>query len=113
MHKIKLGNCFELSANFMIDTCRFDEAKQKTFRLVHGKPTLEVPPHIKYGHAWILLTSARVLDLTLQVSTLKEGYYARGQIKEEDCLVYTFEEMRALILETGHCGPWELTASDE
>ncbi len=113
MHKVELGDCFELSANFMIDTCCFDEEKQKAFRLVHGKPTLTVPPYIQYGHAWILLTDTQVLDLTIQRSAPKDRYYAKGRIKEEDCFVYTFAEMKALVNKTGHLGPWDLVESDE
>ena len=60
-----------------------------------------------------MLTDTRVLDITIQRSASKDKYYAKGQIKEEDCFVYTFDEMKALVNKTGHLGPWDLTESDE
>jgi hypothetical protein len=75
--------------------------------LIHGRPTLLVPPYIEYGHAWIEVGDSLCFDTELEYIFYKPFYYKEGSIKLEDCLRYTLDEMEEWIFNTDHWGPWE------
>ena len=76
------------------------------WELVHGRPTLTRPPHIQYGHAW-LLRDGIVRDPA--GVTLPEGLYLKvGKIDTQaEYYVYTAEAARRMIVKYEHWGPWE------
>jgi hypothetical protein len=96
-----------------MDKCLFDKENRKIYRLVHGRPTLKVPPFIKYGHAWVEIDGVTVFDTEHHKEVPKELYYAVGNIDSEDCLVYTYSEMAAHMRKHEHWGPWELPEDPE
>jgi len=89
--------------------------------LVHGRPTLQRPPFVKYGHAWIEFTQdlsamfapheAAKLELCMDVEreTIlpKQLFYMLGKIDPAECFRYTFHDLRSWVTMTGHWGPWE------
>jgi hypothetical protein len=105
------GDCYESAGKF-ITGFKGDEPHTVPHDavLVHGRPTLQRPPHIKYGHAWIELTESR---LAINTVTGREGvvplaiYYEAGQIDPDECYRYTPAEARRMMLHYGHYGPWE------
>ncbi len=108
------GDCYEASGRFILDMDRnpkWSGYPTEECILVHGRPTLQRPPYIKYGHAWIEVPKLR---LALNVATGREmicsieNYYQAGQINPEDeCYRYTPEEAAAMMAKFGHFGPWE------
>lgn len=100
------GDCFEAAAQYIL------ERKEEGLTLVHGRPTLQCEPFMKYEHAWIEM----ILDGDHYVRDVSNGkdvfvpravYYGLGQIVMEDCYRYTFNEMRTKLLEFKHWGPWD------
>ena len=75
--------------------------------LVHGYPTLTVEPFVKYGHAWIEIAGLLVYDAESGVMHSRNRYYEIGKIDFDECVLYTPEETRSMILEHEHWGPWE------
>jgi hypothetical protein len=110
---MKRGNCFHASADFLTTKCLFDKHAQTQFILVHGYPTLTVPPYIEYLHAWIEIGDEKVLDAEHGSWAPKDLFYAVGNIDPERCRRYTYAEMRRKINEHGHWGPWDLGPSPE
>jgi len=105
--------------------------------LVHGRPTLQRPPFVQYGHAWIELEQdlsamfaphefgapgripqppagrgiAAKLELCMDVEREailpKQLFYMLGKIDPAECFRYTFHDLRSWVTMTGHWGPWE------
>lgn len=94
------GTCYKDAADFVLaQDC--GEAL-----LVHGRPTLQVPPYEPFGHAWV-----EVGDKVIDPATGFEGprviYYALGNIDPEENIYYTVDETRTFMLSHEHWGPWE------
>jgi len=94
------GDCYEVAAKKVL----FEASPGDV--LVHGRPTLQRPPFIEYGHAWVE-NGENVIDLTNGFRGPRGLYYAIGNINWKDCLIYTPEETRRFIGYYGHWGPWE------
>jgi len=76
--------------------------------LVHGRPVLQVPPFIRYGHAWIEIGGMFCYDAERREVFPRALYYAAGQIKPDvECYRYTAEDLRRWVTRRGHWGPWE------
>jgi hypothetical protein len=97
-----LGDCYREAAKYVLT--RRDE----DLVLVHGRPTLQVPPHEKYGHAWVENRETdQVIDPTADFEGPRFLYYTLGNIQLEDLRLYTYQETGEFILFFGHWGPWE------
>lgn len=71
---------------------------------------------VRFGHAWIEgdipeMGGAVVFDFSngLNVIVPRDAYYVMGEIDPTTVRKYTAQEAIALMLETGHFGPWEET----
>ena len=103
------GNCYEDAASLLVDPFNNDYAD---WTLVHGRPVLQRPPFIRYGHAW-LEKDGQVYCPSTDKTMPVELYYAIGQITEEEMYRYNREEARREIVEHRHWGPWKgLEAED-
>jgi len=98
---VACGNCYEDAASA---TLLF--GAHKGWNLVHGRPTLQRPPYVQFGHAW-LEKDEKVFDPSANYATTRAAYYAVGKIDHRDNLVYTSEETRRFVLAYEHWGPWE------
>ena len=105
---MQLGNCFEAAGEYMVDKCCFDDEQREHLRLVHGRVTRSLPPHIKYNHAWIEVNGETVIDPDQELTATVEDYYRAGRVDVESCVRYTYDVMAALVREYNHWGPWEL-----
>lgn len=110
VHKNKpTGDCYEQAAQLALHLWMWNESAPLVY-LVHGRPILARPPHIRYGHAWVEIP---VLDLCINAATGKqmrcdkETFYRTGQIVENDCFFYTAEQTAKMLQRFGHYGPWE------
>jgi len=114
------GDCYANAGRHLMDLWLAN--KDEGFTLVHGRPILQAPPHIEYGHAWLEfrrpipalseLTGRKcememVLDVESGNLLPKELFYMAGEIDPDKCIRYTTDEMRRWVLDTGHWGPWE------
>lgn len=93
------GNCYSQAANAQT-------FGPKGWLLVHGRPTLQRPPFVEYGHAW-LEKGELVNDPSTNSKMPRMLYYALGQIDHRSNLIYTADEAREFMLLTEHFGPWE------
>ncbi len=94
------GNCYQEAASMILDTHR-------DWILVHGRPTLAIPPYIEYGHAWIESPDREVVIDPSGREMPRAVYYAFGNIDSDDNIEYTSEEAREKVIEFKHWGPWE------
>ena len=101
------GDCYSACAKFIIDKFLLERGDVGDLVLVHGRPTLTRPPHVKYGHAWIEMMGAVAYDVERDVAVPIALFYAAGEIDPEECFYYTAEDVRKMLLEYGHYGPWE------
>lgn len=102
------GNCYEETARLLVDPFNSDYAD---WTLVHGRPVLQRPPFIRYGHAW-LEKDGEVYDPSAGVRMPVFFYYALGQITKEEMYRYSRKEARRHIITSGHWGPWEGIETD-
>ena len=100
-HLAATGNCYEKAAHELM----FGKA-QKGWVLVHGRPTLQLPPFIEFGHGW-LEKGEQVWDPQSGFKGPRALYYSIGQIEHRNNLVYTPEEVRIFLVSHKHWGPWE------
>jgi hypothetical protein len=100
------GNCFESAANLFIDLA-METGLQDGVVLCHGICTGQGPIEgVEYTHAWILLEESGIVLDTERMSVHPAArYYQIGQIKQ--VTKYDFEDVKAMIVEHGHYGPWE------
>lgn len=103
-----LGNCFAAAGEYLLSHCLFDLEKREQLRLVHGRVTRRLPPHIQYGHAWIEVDGKDVIDPVQNLAATIEDYYEAGGVDAESCIKYTYADMGKHINETKHWGPWKL-----
>ena len=102
---VACGNCYEDAASSTLALLGSGSG-HKGWNLVHGRPTLQRPPYVQFGHAW-LEKGEKVFDPSESFSTTRAAYYAIGKIDYRDNLVYTSEETRRFVLAYEHWGPWE------
>lgn len=102
------GDCYEAALRFILGLGGTAPPPESV--LVHGRPTLQRPPFIKYGHAWIevpqfcvAINVATGYEATIPIPT----YYAAGQIDPAECFRYTPEQAREMALRFEIYGPWE------
>ncbi len=110
---MQLKDCFESAGKFLMDKGLWDEEARKKYRLVHGRPRLQVHPHIRYGHAWIELEGKLVFDTVYNAMVARDHYYEVGQIDPAECITYTYQEMADKVNEHLHWGPWDLEETPE
>lgn len=96
----KNGRCFEEAGTFIM-------FEGQDWTLVHGIPTLQVPPYKRYGHAWVEKDGI-VKDLKTNTDIPVPFYYAFGRIDPEECKRYTLSDLRRMVTKHEHWGPWEL-----
>lgn len=107
------GNCYTSAGEAFMDHCLGfapltpSGVDLGAVVLVHGRPTLTVPPFTKFGHAWIEIGHSIVYDTEKGVAVPKVLYYQAGQIDAVECFRYDFTTMRRWINRTHHWGPWE------
>ena len=79
--------------------------------LVHGRPTLQVPPYCAYGHAWVEDPKTGLCSHETARGWMRniprETFYAPGNINEDECFRYTEAEARWWAVQTECFGPWE------
>ena len=82
--------------------------------LVHGRPSLTVPPFDQYDHAWVEYCGEYCggeMFLALDTETGKVlpvvMYYVFGKVHSEECHRYKIDEVVDRLNETGHWGPWD------
>ncbi len=93
------GMCFMEAAKFV--------QENPDWTLVHGKPTLQIPPHIVYDHAWVEKDGiARNANGGLTIHT--EVFYVLGKINYRECRRYSYGEMTIRLLKNETWGPWEV-----
>ena len=102
------GNCYRTAGDYMVTKCLFDTEAQKTMRLVHGRVTRTLPPHIKYGHAWVEIAGKHVVDPEQHLTATVGAYYQAGGVDTDACIKYTYKEMASRVTEHEHWGPWDL-----
>jgi len=106
------GDCYAAAGRALMDAAL--GGLDGSLVVVHGRPTLQVPPFVPYGHAWL----ERAVDLggfelvicedaETGVQLPRELYYQLGRINPEECFRYDWAALRRWIKETGHWGPWE------
>lgn len=99
------GDCYEIHMKILMDN-----HKDQELRLCHGQVTGDGADveGVRYGHAWLEHNNFIVFDYSngTQLTTLKEKYYKKGNIKEKEVKRYTFKEASRKILETGQYGEW-------
>jgi hypothetical protein len=100
-YRARLGNCYELSANFVISN--------PDWELVHGYikadpriwPTASTAPN---DHAWCEMDEFCYDPVLAQLFT-KDGYYRMfGAVPQQR---YNYPDARKKLLETANYGPWE------
>jgi hypothetical protein len=106
--KPKLGNCFEETGETFLN---LPIEERKKARIVHGRPRLTIPPHIRFGHAWIELDD-EVIDPSGVIMPIGV-YYAVGNINPMECVYYSYAEYTKKLLEHGHWGSWDLVEEEE
>ena len=100
---VATGNCYEDSATELMDNPAFNG-----WTLVHGRPTLQIPPYVEYGHAWLEDPSGEIVwDPGVKSELPKVLYYAFGRINPRDCYRYDAKQMKKKVVEFGHWGAWE------
>lgn len=75
--------------------------------LVHGRPTLTVPPRQKYGHAWLEFGDHWCYDAERDMIIPKALFYSAGQIEEAECERYDWTRFKARMDSHEHWGPWD------
>jgi len=96
------GNCYEAA-------CRVLHERPDHI-LVHGWPTLTVPPFEPFDHAWVETPDGLfVIDASNHKLRVVPGglYYRKGKIDSVKCYRYMSMEMLHWTLWSGHWGPWE------
>jgi hypothetical protein len=103
------GDCAEVAALLVID---YPTAQFPDYLVCHGEPVGrgEANGGAQYFHAWVESPDGTVvIDRSngLDVTMPRAVYYAIGQIDETEVDRYTADEVRRLIVDTGHWGPWD------
>ncbi len=104
--KKKLGNCYEVAGNMIIDS-----SKSEDMALAHGEAegTHGEIKGKRFGHAWIEIADGkRVIDKSNEndVTMAAKTYYKIGKITK--VARYTREQVRENILKYKHWGWWEV-----
>lgn len=100
------GNCYEQAVEIMLRFRCVDRGDYGP-TLVHGRPTLTVPPYCQFGHAWVVLPGGRtVLDVSGAHVPIRL-YYRAGKIDRRLNYNYTLDQMIHKLRTFKHYGPWE------
>lgn len=101
----RLGRCYELSAQYVLD--------HPDTVLVHG--SIQGNGHPRIGHAWVTWSEHVTLgDLDIEVATIHDPVTEMTMPAEAWLFLhngiaddtYTIDELRELIVETRHWGPF-------
>ena len=112
------GNCYQMAGRFMMDyhlgVAEFGQIPRDAVEaigevfLVHGRPTLAIPPHCKYGHAWIEIHDRLCYDVESNIIVPADLFYSVGQVERGDQLFrYNNAAFRRIVSRFDHWGPWE------
>lgn len=116
----KKGDCYENAANAVLFGLSGIGAlrRPEQLTLVHGQPRYKGEPAYegkrlvqsgdRYGHAWVE-SGGMVFDVTTSMMPYPfkaERYYELGDIDPAQCQRYTQDEVREMVLEHEHYGPW-------
>jgi hypothetical protein len=102
------GDCYQAAAQRVLFP--WEHSTPDGAVLVHGRPTLTVPPYDVYGHAWIELPNGCVWECSNgnDIVAPRSAYYRAGQIDPTiECYRYDAKLARRWVLWSGHWGPWE------
>jgi hypothetical protein len=102
------GDCYPAAARLMRNLVAV--GGPHGVKLVHGRPRLQRPPHIRYGHAWVEIEDGAICLNAAKgrkAAILRAIYYEAGEIDEAECFYYTPMEALAMMDHFGHFGPWE------
>lgn len=106
------GDCFskngEIFLQYQIIFGDDKEIAPDEGKLVHCIAGLTRPPYKNYVHCYIerdgmAIDKSNGNDVIIPI----EVYQALGSIKDENCVRYTRQEVRELILKTERWGPWD------
>ncbi len=105
------GDCYKAAGTLFMDLAvgmatPFPEELGEVV-LVHGMPTLTIPPFSKFGHAWLELGDVFCYDAERQMVVPKAIFYGIGKIIAEECYRYDLKTFRDRIAKFGHWGPWD------
>jgi len=108
------GDCYEAAVDFVMGECAFRNSDSCGFTIVHGEVAGQGPLEgYTFGHAWVL-KDGMVIDRSngRDVQMPKKLYYKLGQIDRINNLwEYSWEEVRNMLLDYEHYGPWDLKTS--
>lgn len=113
MPKRKGGDCYAAAAHVVIEAhdWKLDE-QGESFILCHGSPIGRGPIEgVKFGHAWVEVNDTLVIDQSNGNNIFMDvgRYYAIGQIKPDEVVRYTPQQLAAMIREHKTYGPWHET----
>lgn len=105
----RAADCYKDAFGFVISYGAEDE---KNIILAHGIPTLRDPKThestgVRYGHAWVEVGGAVVLDVVAKTHVPLDLYYEEGNINPDEVVRYTRSEARAQVIEHETYGPWD------
>lgn len=104
------GDCFEMLCHFVMHRAGEGDAEKYTY--VHGVVTQPITG-LRHVHAWAEFTDtrgeARCLNLSgdIRAVFLMSTYYVLGCIDESEVVKYSVDDMMAMMLDSGHYGPWD------
>jgi hypothetical protein len=108
-----MGDCYEAAVNFVMDRCLFGPCH---YTIVHAEVAGQGPLEgTNFGHAYVVDNrSGAVIDRSngRHVTMSREAYEALGNVKEiGNYHEYEWKEVRKMIVNYEHYGPWELATS--
>lgn len=102
----KGGNCFDAAYDYMMSNSH----TMPNLKVVHGIVQGQGPLHgWEFTHAWNE-NNGEVIDTAngKEIRIAKEFYYMLGNIKEDKCHYYDFNETLKKANEHVHKGPWDI-----
>ena len=116
--KTARGDCYEAAAGYILSVVERSGAPEAAanLRVVHAEVMGQGPLEgTTFGHGFVVDVAA---DMVIDKSNGRDLhlprviYYAIGQINDIDNIYeYTYEEVAANMVESGHYGPWDLKTS--
>ena len=94
----------------MLELIQVDSGQKDNLKLAHGIVT-GTGGNVKgkkYGHAWLEMKDALVIDTEQNVTLPKDRYYQIGNIDSSKVKLYDFQEVSQWLQKSGTYGPWEL-----
>jgi hypothetical protein len=102
----KGGNCFDAAYDYMMS----NSSTMPNLKIVHGMVQGQGPLHgWEFTHAWNE-NDGEVIDTSngKEMKIAKEFYYMLGNIKENECHYYDFNETLKKANEHVNKGPWDI-----